>query len=111
MKIRMNSKWVMGVAVVALFFTAFVVQYSFERGRLQYGADYEDVITFLDGLKRYRLLLDEGQGRLQFLYQYAVNPPHAPLHSLQAMLAFEFLGIHDWAPYVSNGVLLFRKCW
>jgi len=103
----MNSRWILVLAVVSLFFTALVVQHSFERGRLQYEVDYEDVITFLDGLKRYRLLVDEGQGRLQFLYQYAVNPPHAPLHSLQAMLAFAFLGIHDWAPYVSNGLLLF----
>ncbi len=78
----------MVLAAVALFFTAFVVQHSIERGRLQYEVDYEDVITFLDGLKRYRLLVDEGQGRLRFLYQYAVDPPHAPLHSLQAMLAF-----------------------
>lgn len=104
---KINSRWLLILAVVSLFFTAFIVQHSFERGRLQYEVDYEDVISFLDGLKRYRLLVDEGQGRLQFLYQYAVNPPHAPLHSLQAMLAFAFLGIHDWAPYVSNGVLLF----
>ena len=104
---KINSRWLLILAVVSLFFTAFVVQHSFERGRLQYEVDYEDVISFLDGLKRYRLLVDEGQGRLQFLYQHAVDPPHAPLHSLQAMLAFAFLGIHDWAPYVSNGVLLF----
>lgn len=104
---RLGSKWVFPLIVVSALFTAFVVQHSFERGRLQYEVDYEDVITFLDGLKRYRLLVDEGQGRLQFLCQYVVDPPHAPLHSLQAMLAFAFLGIHDWVPYVSNFILLF----
>jgi hypothetical protein len=104
---QVGSMWLIWLAIAAVLFTAFVIQHSFERGRLQYPVDYEDVITHLDGLKRYRALVDEGQGRLQFLSHYAVDPPHAPLHSLQAMLAFAFLGIHDWAPYVSNVVLLF----
>ena len=67
--------------------------------------DYEDVISHIDGLKRFHDLTDNSS--LYFVQQYFLNPPHAPLHSLQAMLAFAFLGIHDWAPYVSNGVLLF----
>jgi hypothetical protein len=46
-------------------------------------------------------------GLLQFAKHYVSDPPHAPLHSLQAVLAFTFLGVHDWAPYVSNGILLF----
>ena len=104
---RNTNKVYWAIAMVVVLFTAIVINHSFARGRLQYEIDYEDVITFLDGLKRYRLLVDEGQERLQFLYQYAIDPPHAPLHSLQAMLSFAIFGIHDWAPYVSNAVLLF----
>ena len=74
---------------------------------MQYQVDYEDVITFLDGLKRYRALVDQPQGHLQFVYQYVTDPPHAPLHSFQAAVAFAVFGVNDWAPYASNAVLLF----
>lgn len=65
------------------------------------------MITFLDGLKRYRALVDQPQGHLQFFYQYVTDPPHAPLHSLQAAVAFAVFGVNDWAPYASNAILLF----
>lgn len=39
---KINSRWLLILAVVSLFFTAFVVQHSFERGRLQHEVDYED---------------------------------------------------------------------
>ena len=90
-------------AFLALMF----LQHSALRGRLQYEVGYEDVITFIDGLKRYKALVDQPQTHLQFFYQYAVDPPHAPLHSLQAGLAFAIFGINDQAPYLSNVVLLF----
>jgi hypothetical protein len=83
------------------------LNHSAWRGRLQYDIDYEDVITYLDGLKRYRALVDQPQGHLQFVYQYVTDPPHAPLHSFQAAVAFAVFGIQDWAPYASNGILLF----
>ena len=65
-KMKNTNKVYWARALVVVLFTAIVINHSFERGRLQYEIDYEDVITFLDGLKRYRLLVDEGQGRLQF---------------------------------------------
>ena len=90
-----------------MILTALILNHSSWRGRLQYQIDYEDVITYLDGLKRYRALVDQPQEHLQFVYQYLTDPPHAPLHSLQAAAAFAVFGIQDWAPYASNAVLLF----
>ena len=98
-------KKLLPIAVVSIFFTAFVINHSFERGRLQYDVDYKDVISHIDGLKRFHDLTDNSA--LYFIQQYLLNPPHAPLHSLQAMLSFAIFGIHDWAPYVSNIFLLF----
>ena len=93
--------------LLACILTAIFLNHSAWRGRLQYDIDYEDVITYLDGLKRYRALVDQPQGHLQFIYQYVTEPPHAPLHSFQAAVAFAVFGIQDWAPYASNVFLLF----
>jgi hypothetical protein len=100
-----NNKVYLAIALVVVLFTAIVINHSFSRGRLQYEVDYEDVISHIDGLKRFHDLTDNSA--LYFIQQYLLNPPHAPLHSLQAMLSFAVFGIHDWAPYVSNAVLLF----
>ncbi len=59
-KMKNTNKVYWAIALGAVLFTAIVINHSFARGRLQYKIDYEDVITFLDGLKRYRLLIDEG---------------------------------------------------
>ena len=104
MRIRLFFKIILAISI---FCTAFVVQHSIQCGRLQYQIDYEDVISFLDGLKRYRALLEQPQEHLQIIYQYVTDPPHAPLHSFQAAVAFAVFGINDWAPYASNVVWLF----
>lgn len=100
-------RWILGLLFFSTILTAVILNHSSWRGRLQYDIDYEDVITFLDGLKRYRALVDQPQGNLQFIYQYVTDPPHAPLHSFQAAVAFAVFGIQDWAPYASNVFLLF----
>ncbi len=100
-------RWILGLLILSMILTAVILNHSSWRGRLQYDIDYEDVITFLDGLKRYRALVDQPQANLQFFYQYVTDPPHAPLHSFQAAMAFGIFGIQDWAPYASNVCLLF----
>ncbi len=88
-------------AVVALI----VISWSFERGRLQYQMDYEDIITHIDGLKRWHDLSEGGVGQL--LANYSKSPAHCPLHSFMAAAGFMFFGVHDWAPYVLNVFVLF----
>jgi 4-amino-4-deoxy-L-arabinose transferase-like glycosyltransferase len=100
-------QFILLVLLFASLLTVVFLNHSAWRGRLQYDIDYEDVITYLDGLKRYRALVDQPQGHLQFVYQYVTDPPHAPLHSFQAAVAFAVFGVQDWAPYASNVILLF----
>ena len=82
-----------------------MISWSFERGRLQYQMDYEDIITHIDGLERWRDLSEGGVGQL--LSNYIQSPAHCPLHSFMAAAAFMFFGVHDWAPYVLNVFMLF----
>ncbi len=93
------------LAAVCALFTLAVINYSFERGRLQYEIDYEDVISFLDGLKRYKDLVHSGARH--FVAEYLKTPPHAPLHSGMVAASFLLFGVRDWAPYAIDGVLLF----
>jgi hypothetical protein len=67
--------------------------------------DYEDIITHIDGLKRWRDLSNCGVAA--YLDNYIKNPPHAPLHSMMASLGFMLFGVKDWAPYAVNAVVLF----
>jgi len=67
--------------------------------------DYEDIITHIDGLSRWRHLSEGGAS--QIIANYIKSPPHCPLHSAMAAAAFMFFGVHDWAPYVLNALVLF----
>jgi hypothetical protein len=100
-----ERKVVFWLAVASVVITLVTLAWSSERGRLQYEVDYEDIITHIDGLERWRSL-SEGSLR-EFLTEYLEGPPHAPLHSLMAAGAFAMAGPRDWAPYALNGVLVF----
>jgi len=93
------------LVIVSIVITLVALAWSGERGRLQYEVDYEDVITHIDGLKRWRNLTEGGVGEL--IAEYINTPPHAPLHSLMAATAFALMGPQDWAPYALSGVLVF----
>lgn len=95
---RTLSGWIIGL--LATLYTGFVLLYSIQHGRLLYDIDYEDVITFVDGAKR--LLCLEERGLAGYWAYYLWDPPHAPLHSTMATISFAVLGRSDWAPYVSN---------
>ena len=94
--------WLGAIAAIA---TWVIIAWSFERGRLQYQMDYEDIITHIDGLNRWRDVSEGGVG--YFLTHYLKSPPHCPIHSLMATSAFMLFGVKDWAPYVLNVFLLF----
>jgi hypothetical protein len=102
---QISRKAILVIACLSLIITLLTLAWSFERGRLQYEIDYEDIITHIDGLKRWRALSEEGLR--PFIFQYLASPPHAPLHSLMAASAFAFTGPRDWAPYALNGILVF----
>lgn len=91
--------------VAALILTAVSLSYSAQYGRLLFEIDYEDVITHVDGLERYRDLSEGGVG--EYLRGYVESPPHAPLHSMLATLSFGLFGVNDWAPYLGNVLVAF----
>jgi hypothetical protein len=94
--------------LLACILTAIFLNHSAWRGRLQYDIDYEDVITYLDALKRYRALVDQPQGHLQFVYHYVTDPPHAPLHSFQAAVAFAVFGVRCKALFLHSFFHIFE---
>ena len=89
---------------IALITTILIISWSFEHGRLQYQMDYEDIITHIDGLKRWRDISEGGLGT--YFGSYIKTPPHAPLHSMMATLGFMLFGVKDWAPYAVNALVL-----
>lgn len=94
-----------GIAILAaLLFTGVSLSFSGQYGRLLFEVDYEDVITHIDGLQRYRDL-SEG-GVLGYLRGYVEAPPHAPLHSLLATVSFGIFGVHDASPYIGNFLVI-----
>ena len=100
--LKSEIAWLFALAAVV---TLGIISWSFQHGRLQYEMDYEDVITHIDGLKRWHDISDGGIGR--FLSNYIKNPPHCPVHSIMAATGFMLFGVKDWAPYVMNVFMLF----
>lgn len=103
-----NSALTKGTVLVALLlaavFTTLCVQWSLTHGRLSQDSTYDDCAYLYDGGSRLMILYE--RGCTAFLADAVSNPPHAPFSTYGASLAFALLGIHDWAPYVLNGVIV-----
>jgi hypothetical protein len=93
--------WGLGVpfCMASLFGLANIVQ-SLHQGQLSVPITFDDIIYFLDGLKRLQSIYDFGVR--QFLVDYFHNPPHSPLATIEPLVAFALLGSHEWAPAVVN---------
>ena len=90
---------------VSALYTAHVVQWSIRFGRLAMDPGYDDVGYMIDGLNRLDIFQKAGiRGLCDSLFQ---GPPHSPYSTVAAMVAFDLFGVHDWAPYLLNGVTLF----
>ena len=59
--------------------------------------------------------MKDGLFRLDALYkggvpglfgQYLKQPPHSPLATVLALAGFALFGVHDWAPYAANAVII-----
>lgn len=94
-----------GLALLAALFTAVVVQYSLQYGRLIYTIQpWEDCRYVGDGLLRLNEFYDRGAGAA--LLSYCSNPPASPFSTYLASLAYAIFGIREWAPYAANGILI-----
>lgn len=89
----------------AAVFTVLVIQWSLDSGRLSYDATYDDVGYLVDGFNSLQIL--DQEGIYSFIKHIASNPPRSPWSSALAIIGFALFGIHDWAPYALNGLLIF----
>jgi hypothetical protein len=89
---------------VSAVFTMLVVKYSMSHGKLLCPPFYDDVAYFEDALHRLAVL--ERGGPVALIPDYLHFSPHSPFSSTMALAAFRVLGVHQWAPYVANGVII-----
>lgn len=96
---------ILGWMALATLFTLGTIQFSFHHYRLLCPAMCDDVSYFLDGLDR----LEEfhRRGLIGLLQSGWSHPPHSVFSSLVAAVSFGILGVHDWAPYAGNAVIIF----
>jgi hypothetical protein len=92
-------------AVVSVIFTSVILQYSLVHDRLLLPASHDEVTYVLDGLNRLQIWYGQGLGAL--LLNFLAHPPHAPFSALIAIAGFALFGMHDWAPYAMNAVIVF----
>jgi len=92
------------IVVLAAAYTALVIHYSMRRGRLIVFPTYDDVSYMTDGLKRLQAFYTGGAKAVYDLYRHV--PPHAPYSTIVAFFSFAIFGVHDWAPYAGNVLLV-----
>ena len=92
------------VALLAAAYTSVVIHYSMRRGRLIVFPTYDDVSYINNGLWRLQTFYDAGPATV--LHMYREQPPHSPYSTVVSFFAFAIFGVHDWAPYAANVLLI-----
>ncbi|PNG59497.1 MULTISPECIES: hypothetical protein [unclassified Variovorax] len=98
-----RAAWI-AAALLAALFAAFQIQSSLYSGALSLPVTYDDVGYFNDALARLEALHHDGG--LAFIKGFWSNPPHAPLQTLLALIAFGVFGPHPWAADAMNAIPL-----
>jgi hypothetical protein len=89
---------------LAATFTAAIIGYSRNYGRMLLGPLYDDVVYLDEGLRHAQLVQT---GELWVLVQdLAQRPPHSPFATLVSTAAFLLFGAVDWAPYALMGLVV-----
>jgi hypothetical protein len=100
-----NARWTTVFVIVAGLYTANVIQWSIRFGRLAMDPVFDDVGYLIDGLQRLNIL--DRSGFHEFCQTFVNSPPHSPWSTSLAIVAFALMGVHDWAPYALNSLLVF----
>lgn len=96
---------VLSWAALSAVFTLLVLQYSLSRGKLIVPAHYDDVSYLRDGLAKLDGFYRGGISGL--VARTSQHPPHSPFATLAAFAGFAIFGVHDWAPYAANEIIVF----
>lgn len=91
--------------LAAVLVTFLAIHWSSTHGKLTHDIQYDDVLHFVDALDLY--LIWENQGVGAAAREFASHPTLAPFSTLAGVAAFRTFGLHPWAPYVFNGVVVF----
>jgi len=100
-----RGRWLLLISILSAAYTANVIQWSLRFGRLAMDPVFDDVGYLTDGLQRLNIL--DQAGFNAFCRSFVQAPPHSPWSTLLATSAFAVFGVHDWAPYLLNGLLVF----
>jgi hypothetical protein len=92
------------LSAASLLFTLTALQYSMRHGRLGLPSMFDDVVYLLDAGQRLEEFYNDGIGAL--LKGLAVRPLRSPYSTFEAFFSFMVFGLHDWAPYAGNAVLI-----
>ncbi|MBY0588735.1 glycosyltransferase family 39 protein [bacterium] len=103
---RSWARWpvVVGVLLASVGFTWMVLSQSTINGRLAALPVFDDSSYLYDAAKRTETLHRSGWSGLA--WELKAHPPHAPYSSLMAFTSFALFGRHDWAPYITNIVIV-----
>jgi hypothetical protein len=100
-----NAGWLTIFIIVSGLYAANVIQWSIRFGRLAMDPVFDDVGYLIDGLQRLNIL--DRAGIHAFCQTFINSPPHSPWSTSLALISFALMGVHDWAPYALNSLLLF----
>jgi hypothetical protein len=90
--------------LMAVLFTMAMINYSKRVGRLLAAPTYDDVNYMIDAAKRIQVF--DLANVYNAVKHWIENPPHSPGETLLAMLGFSIFGIHDWAAYAANVLII-----
>jgi hypothetical protein len=106
LSLRMPSRGtVLALLLISSIYTALVVQWSLREGRLAMDPVEDDVLYLIEGVQRLHIL--DTSGFAAFSNSLLQIPPHSPWTTALAVAGYALMGVHDWAPYVLNGSIVF----
>lgn len=94
----------LAIPLIGILFGGFQIQHSLTQGQLSFPIAYDDIVYFVDALRRLHAFYDDGFSRL--FTDYIQKPVHSPLATLTCFLGFLTFGVRDWAPAAVNIVYL-----
>jgi|GEM_PF-1757330 len=95
--------------LIASCFTAYVLNWSIEQGKLAFPPDYDDSHSLVEGAIRLGVYQEGGVSAL--VIDYKDRMPHSFLHYYWTSFLFLLFGVNQMVPYAANGLLLFGVLW
>lgn len=92
------------VILAGVLFTMLQIQQSSFQGQLSLPIAFDDIVYFVDALRRLHGIYEQGLPHL--IQSWFEKPPHSPTSTLTPLLGFALLGHRDWAPAAANGLYL-----